>query len=291
MTNTIKLFCILTLLISISSKAQPNLDKILVDENKQIEVLLVGTFHFAYYDEDTYKTDPENRADILSNKRQSEIKELVNYISRFKPTKIFVEDYNKDNVLMENYRNYQEGNYKLSPDEIDQIAYRLMDRFHLDTIYGVDQRTLFYTLRNNPDTKDYTTNLHQGLDFQKDFLESEIGKKYMESYELEDKFLLKTTMLNFFKWLNSPNKQKRGFYSTFAGILGSENGNVADATTLGFLSRNIRILNHIESNTYSPNDRVLILFGSAHTDFFKLYYDSSPEHKLIEFNELENYTK
>lgn len=291
MAKTIKLLCLLTLLISISCKAQPNIDKILVDENKQIPVLLVGTFHFAYYDEDIYKTDPESRVDIMSDKRQNEIKELVDYISRFKPTKIFVEDYNKDNVLMENYRNYKQGKYKLSPDEIDQIAYRLMDKFQLDTLYGVDQRTLFHTLRTNPDTKDYTTNLHKGLDFEKDILESEIGKRYMKSYELEDKFLLETSMLNFFKWLNSPEKQKRGFYSTFAGILGSENGNVADAVTLGFLSRNIRILNHIESNTHSPNDRILILFGSAHTDFFKLYYDSSPEHKLVEFSELDNYAK
>lgn len=290
MIHTIKLLCILTLLSSISGKAQPDIDKILVDENRQIEVLLVGTFHFAYYDEDTFKTDPENRVDIMSKKRQNEIKELVDYISRFKPTKLFVEDYNRNNVLMENYNNYKKGSYTLSHDEIDQLSYRLMDRFQLDTIYGVDQRTLFYTLRNNPDTKDYAANLHEGLDFEKDFLESDIGKRYMESYEVEDKFLLETTMLDFFKWLNSPDKQKRGFYSTFAGILGSENTNVADATTLGFLSRNIRILNHIESNTHSSNDRILILFGSAHTDFFKLFYGSSPEHKLIEFSELENYT-
>ena len=56
-------------------------------------------------------------------------------------------------------------------------------------------------------------------------------------------------------------------------ILGDENQNVADRLTLGLISRNMRILNHIESDVNSSDDRILILFGSSHTAFFKMYYE------------------
>ncbi|WP_350331421.1 DUF5694 domain-containing protein [Myroides odoratimimus] len=36
----------------------------------------------------------------------------------------------------------------------------------------------------------------------------------------------------------------------------------------------------------SKNDRILILFGSSHTEFFKVFFESSPEYELIKFNEL-----
>ena len=53
-------------------------------------------------DQDIHKTDKDKRIQILSEKGQNEIKELLEYISKFKPTKIFVEDFNKNNVLMKN---------------------------------------------------------------------------------------------------------------------------------------------------------------------------------------------
>lgn len=289
MNQNLKFLCLLSLVSITSLKAQINIDDILIGDKKLPKVLLVGTFHFAYFDEDIHKTDKDKRVDILSEKKQKEIKELVEYISLFKPTKIFVEDFNRDNILMKNYRNYKKGNYELTADEIDQLAYRLMDNFKLDTLYGVDEKTVFSTLYSNPETKNYALDLSKGFDLQKDFLDSDIGQRYMKSYELDDNLKLENSMLDYFKILNSPISQKRGFYSMFAGTFGYENRNGADIVTLSLISRNIRILNHIESNVNSADDRILILFGSSHTDFFKVFYNSSPEHELIEFNELSNY--
>ena len=291
MNIKLKLICFLLIIPFLSIKAQLNVDDILVDDNKLPKILLVGTFHFAYYDEDTHKTDKNKRIEILSESRQNEIQELIEYISVFKPNKIFVEDFNHDNILMTNYRNYKIGKYELTADEIDQLAFRLMKRFNLDTIYGVDKKTIFNELYNNPDTKSYAQDLDEELDFQKGFLESDIGKRYMKLYDMEDSFLYENTILDYFKILNSQTNQNRAFYSMFAGNLGDENSNVADGLTLSSISRNMRTLNHIESNIDSSEDRVLILFGSSHTSFFKKYYESSPEHELIEFNDLSNFSE
>jgi hypothetical protein len=86
------LFCLV--LFSVNNFAQNrtfNPNDILQANRKLPEVLLVGTFHFAYQNLDVYKTEKDKQVDILSPERQKEVEELVDYISKFKPTKIVVE--------------------------------------------------------------------------------------------------------------------------------------------------------------------------------------------------------
>lgn len=276
------LFYIFTLVTSVS-KAQINPDNILMENEKSPKVLLVGTFHFAYFDQDQYKTEESNRVNILSEKRQKEVLELIDYIAKFKPNKIFVEDFNKENILMTNYKNYQKGKYKLTADEIDQIAFRLSKKFHLDTIYAVDSRTIAHDLFENDSTKNYIKSLKGKVSNEKI---SPTLAKYHKWYELDDKYLLENSLLDYFKLLNSENYQKRGLYSMFLTSFKNENLEGADDLTLDLVSRNIRILHKITQNITSENDRILILFGSSHTEFFKVFFESSPEYELINFNEL-----
>jgi hypothetical protein len=277
------------LLLVVKTFAQTPPDDILIGDKKRPKVLLVGTFHFAHYDQDLYKTDPEKRVDISSPKRQQEILELVDYLSKFKPTKIFVEDFNTNNALMNNFNAYTSGNYQLSVDEIDQIAFRLAKKFDLDTLYAVDEKSMMNDMYNNPKTKAYIEELTEGLDLNANFRDSEIGQKYLEWYEIDDDYLLETTLLDYFKHLNSDEYQNRGYYNEFAGTIGKGSTRVADVLSLGQTSRNMRILHRITSEINSEEDRVLILFGSSHTESFKPFFKASPEHELIEFNELESY--
>ncbi|MBO9659457.1 MAG: hypothetical protein J7527_11590, partial [Chitinophagaceae bacterium] len=60
-------------------------------DRKPTEVLLLGTYHFAYPNLDVHKTDSSLQVDILSDKKQKEVKELVQVIERFKPTRIYIE--------------------------------------------------------------------------------------------------------------------------------------------------------------------------------------------------------
>lgn len=284
-----KLFILSLVIISSSLAAQTPPDDILIGDQKRPKVLLVGTFHFAYYDQDTYKTHPDKRVDISSPKRQKEILELVDYLSRFKPSKIFVEDFNTDNALMNNLNAYKSGDYQLSVDEIDQIAFRLASKFELDTLYAVDEKSMMNDLYNNPKTKAYIEELTKGLDFNADFRDSEIGQKYLEWYEIDDDYLLEATLLDYFKHLNSEVYQNRGYFNEFAGIINKTSPRVADVLTLGQTSRNMRILQRITSEINNDEDRVLILFGSSHTESFKPFFKASPEHQLIQFGELESY--
>lgn len=273
----------LTFLNAFLLEAQINPDSILIQNEKMPKVLLVGTFHFAYFDQDQYKTEENNRVNILSEERQKEVLELVDYIAKFKPNKIFVEDFNKDNVLMKNFKNYQKGKYKLTADEIDQIAFRLLDKFHLDTIYAVDSRTIAHDLFENDSTKNYIKSLKKNGTNEN---MSPTLAKYYEWYKSDDRYLLENSLLDYFKQLNSEKYQKRGFYSIFLTSFKSERIEGADDLTLDLVSRNIRILHKITQNITSDEDRILILFGSSHTEFFKVFFEASPEYELDNFNDL-----
>ena len=55
------------------------------------KIFLVGTIHFEYYNADAYKVSKDKQIDILSDQKQEELKQLLDYISLFKPNKILVE--------------------------------------------------------------------------------------------------------------------------------------------------------------------------------------------------------
>ncbi len=68
-------------------------DKFLVlkGEDSLPSIFLVGTFHFEYYNLDAYKIEKDKQVDVLSEAKQKEIKQLLDYIAAFKPTKICIE--------------------------------------------------------------------------------------------------------------------------------------------------------------------------------------------------------
>ena len=83
----------LVLLLSICScKSQTNgfidPDEILMKNEIPPKILLVGSWHFNYPGLDAHKAEEKDKINIYSERRQEELNELLDYISKFKPTKI-----------------------------------------------------------------------------------------------------------------------------------------------------------------------------------------------------------
>ena len=78
-----------------------------------------------------------NADDVLSNRRQAEISELLDKLARFKPTKIAIEAQYKSPHLPNLYEKYLAGEYKLGRNEIEQFGFQLK-RLNLEAIYLVD---------------------------------------------------------------------------------------------------------------------------------------------------------
>ena len=261
-------------------------DEILVKGDKLPQVLLVGTFHFAYYGADAHVTSEENKVDILSPKKQKEVEELVAYIAKFKPTKLVVEGGRNSGYLVNQYRDYKSGEAKLRAREIDQICFRLMDQFGIDTLYGADAVGLTYDMVRSKDStalKSFVEEMFEDWDFKND---SEMDKRYTEWYEYDDRLSNKISLLNYFKYMNEDKSVKRMHGAYLVGDFKLDEHRGADALALYWYTRNLRIFRNIQNLDTSPDDRILVLFGAGHMSILKQLFESTPEYELVPFGNL-----
>jgi hypothetical protein len=268
-----------------------NPDDILVGNTKQPQVLLVGTFHFQYFNLDVVKTAADKQVNILSAEKQKEVQELVNYIARFKPTKIIIEGEPGDTAWSNRYKRYLAGKKVLGKNEIEQLAFRLAKQFKLDTLYGADAGAIYYDLFDSKDSaalRPTLLNIFSGWgDDYKYKCDKAICRRYDSLQKYDETLSLKSTLLNYFKYLNSAKSLARNYGAYFNGDY-FEQGDTrgADALAMDWYNRNLRIYRNIQKATTSPNDRILVLFGQGHVAILKQLFESDPAYKLVKFNEL-----
>jgi len=280
----------LSLFMSLFSFAQvepKDPDEILIKGDKLPQVLLVGTFHFAYYGLDAHVTSEENKVNILSPQKQKEVEALVAYIAKFKPTKLVVEGGRNSGYLVNQYRDYKAGEAKLRAREIDQICFRLMDQFGIDTLYGADAPGLNYTMSNSKDStclKPFVDELFEDWDFSSD---DELSKRYEEFYDYDDRLANEIDLLSYFKYMNDEKNVRRmhGAYLVSDDFKLDEHRG-ADALAVYWYTRNLRIFRNIQNIETSPDDRILVLFGAGHMSILKQLFESTPEYELIPFGSL-----
>lgn len=98
---------------------------------EQVEVMLLGTFHF----------DQQDAIDVLSPDRQQEIERLLDALARFEPDRVAVEYPFARNARLDSvYRSYlehPEGSLS-SSNETGQIGFRLARRLGHERVFGVD---------------------------------------------------------------------------------------------------------------------------------------------------------
>ncbi len=249
---------------------------------------MVGTFHFGYPGLDEHKTSEAYKVDIHSPQRQKEVEELVAYIATFKPTKILVEAGINTGALIKRYRDWKSGLVALRKKEVDQLGFRLMDRFNLDTLYGIDAMSLSRELMRSKDSIHVQPIFNRIYESVHDSLyENTFEDRYWEWYKIQDKRCVEMKLLDYFMETNSVHHINRmhGHY-----ILSdkTENYNGVDGLTLNWYSRNLRIFKNIQSVKTSPSDRILIIIGSGHVPILQQQLLSSPEYELIKFGDLKH---
>lgn len=285
-------FC-LTLLIALSCsspvKSQHHPDDILIGGRQIPQVMVVGTFHFGYPNLDAHKIAEKDQMDIRSAAKQQEVEELVAYLAQFQPTKIVVEGGRNSGYLLRRYERWLDGG-ELRANEIDQLAFRLMKQFELDTLYGCDAPGLTYTMSQHPDSlalNRFTEEVFAGYDWKSD---DPMEQVYTDFYEAETQLTLTMPLLDYFKHLNSDAVVKRYHGAYLIGDFKTDDYRGADALTMYWYSRNLRIFRNIQQVVDSPDDRVLVLFGAGHASILKQQFESTPEFELIEFNELNQFS-
>lgn len=256
-----------------------NIESFLLKDRKQTEVLLLGVFHFEYYNTDSHKADSINHIDILASSRQKEILKIVNAISKFKPTIICLES-NNDSLLNIEYADYLNGKYKLSKDEIDQLGYRIAEKSGAKEVYGVDAQSWFRDNLQKDSTLEYFWDEHYYLDTVEIKSWSD---KYTYWYNYVDSISAKLSIKSYLKLLNQPKVLDYNL-GQYLVEMKTSNHNGPDFVTLDWYNRNLRIFNTILKINPTESDRILVIFGSGHIPPLKHYFQSSPQFKVIPIN-------
>jgi hypothetical protein len=245
------------------------------------EVLVVGTFHFSYPNLDTHKVSEKDQVDVLKEPKKSELTELVNYIKKFKPNKIAIEAYDSYNATQK-LRDYKNGLLRNDRDERYQLGVRIASEMSLDTIYSIDSEELYSELDSiNPK---YRQEIFKGYDYIND--EPIYSKNTKKWWEHGTKLSVDLELIDYFKYINSKEFHQHDFGSYLIGDfkINAERG--ADALSLYWINRNLRMFRKVQKMTDNTHDRILILVGNSHAAIFRQLFISSPEYKFIEFNKI-----
>lgn len=233
-------------------------------------VMVLGTFHFQDAGTDVVKPDVFN---VMSDDGQSQVRDLVSKLDRFKPTKVLLE-FRPDNndKLSAEYQAWLAGKHEPGANEIEQLGYRLAKLNGHDEVYGIDNRdiewkggALFgYIKQHDPET-------------DKQF--QALIRKITEETNRDQKTL---SLLEILRKQNSAAslRENLGLYVGFDRI-GAGDGYAGADNTASWFERNIRMHGLIQQYA-APGERLLVIVGSGHAAVLNILLDYDPELERVD---------
>lgn len=237
-------------------------------EPGQLQVMILGIYHMANPGMDAINRESD---DVLSDRRQAEIRDLVERLARFSPDKVLLEAPYGSPRSQERYAAYLEGNHELTRNEIDQVGYRLAERLGHAAVYPVDYpmfqdgTALEFYQAHNPDSKEDGSEIRASWEA----LSEADGERQQAStiaeylghlnstdwwaFDLDGRYALQTSM-------------RYALYDQYAG---------ADLLT-SWYKRNLRIVTNIYRSVDDDDERVLLMMGAGHNRILWDLVDTSP---------------
>ncbi|WP_128755270.1 DUF5694 domain-containing protein [Aquimarina sediminis] len=230
--------------------------------------------------------------DILSNKKQAELKQLIDLVARFKPTKIAIEKPREDTLWSQiHYNNYRNGILEKEvsendkwriPGEVVQLSYPLAKRMNLDKLYPIDataefdiEPVIIYAKQNNQ------------------YAQLEEFKKFIENIEKDIKSMSKGTVLDIIRFVNSTEFDKnynQNFYLKHLVSFGTDNSYIGTDVVAGWYTRNLRIFTNL-NRIITPEDRVLVIYGAGHKDILVDLIKDRTDWEYYDINQVLNYNE
>lgn len=248
------------------------------------KVLVVGSFHFEYPNFDAHKTAKSDQVDVLEPKTAAEVTELVNYIKKFKPTKIAIEAW-PDWKANEKLKEYKDGKQRDQRDERYQLAMRISAELKISELYSIDANSVLDDFTEKFGKKDslYFKNLLEDYDFLSD---DRISKQYNTFIKNTERKNFKS-LLDMFKYMNSKEYHQYEYGAYLTGDFKLREHDGADLLALYWYSRNLRMFRKIQEIPKNAEDRILVIAGNGHASVLRQLFTSSPEYDYVEFSTLD----
>lgn len=235
-------------------------------------VLILGTYHFANPGLDVVQMEA---AEILSPQKQVEVEEVVESLATFRPTKIAVEVRAASVARLDSlYGAYRAGRHTLGRNEVQQLGFRLANRFSHPRLYGIDHEGEFpfdavmeYAREHDPDFVRWA--------------QAELATIGAESNRQQRE----NTLSEILRLHNRPASiaEGHGLYMVIGGV-GAGDTYVGADLLARWYERNIRTFADLRALA-APGERILVIFGSGHAAILRELVNSDPALELVEAND------
>jgi len=205
---------------------------------RETEIVLVGTYHFAYQE------------DVLRDKK-AEILELVDFLAAFNPSKVAVEwERSEQEELNKGYIKSEE-NYEMN--EIEQVGFRLATKLDHKKIFAVNWAGSL--------TQEEMMALNQSI--QENYPDVLQG---VEAFSERSAALSpEQTLLESYRNLNNQEltKELEQMYLSFLAV--ENNGqNIGVSFLSKWIERELVIVKNISEILEKPKERILLIVGGDH---------------------------
>jgi hypothetical protein len=232
-------------------------------------VLVLGTYHFANPGLDVVQTEV---ADVLTPAKQAEIRQVVDALARFRPTKVAVEALPESAARLDSlYAAYRVGRHELSRNETYQLGFRLAARFEHPRVHPIDHGGEFpfgpvmqYAQTHDPAFVAHVQAMLAEITAEENRRQRElsVGQNLRQS--------------------NEPARiaADHALYLQFARV-GAGDGYAGAELLSKWYERNIRIFANLQ-RIAEPGDRILVIIGSGHSAILRELIESASDMELVE---------
>ncbi|MEA1942557.1 MAG: DUF5694 domain-containing protein [Pseudomonadota bacterium] len=240
------------------------------------EVLILGTYHFANPGRDAYNAQADN---MLSDRRQAEIAELLDGLAAFEPTMVAVEA-TPDSPVNERYAAWRAGEAELTANERQQIGFRMAARMGLDRVAPVDADHRFMAYEDLALAYGELAAGEDGKDPHLAEIEAAtnaLGRGFTGETEVRQAAHSVGEVL---AWMNTDAAldANEDFYLAYRIRRWEPDGSAAGAHTVGnWYTRNILILSNLLYELEGrEGERVLLVMGQGHAATLRHLVEQSP---------------
>jgi hypothetical protein len=236
----------------------------------EVQVMLVGTYHFANPGHDVVRQDID---DVLSPQRQAELEDVVTRLAAWKPDRIAVEwPFSRTDTTRARYARYLAHTLAPSRNEVVQLGFRLAARLRHDAVYPIDDDSyldlndsLKALDRRRPEFKQTRDSLDAVL--QK---EAEATNAWMRTTTIRDHLL----RLNSDEALHGSNS--RGMFGGY--LAAGEGQNYGGPQFLAqWYARNFNMAHNLTRMLGPGVQRILVIVGSGHVPPLRNLLDEAPQ--------------
>ena len=218
-----------------------------------IQLMIVGVSHFVSHRDVNNSQFLDNP---MSTARQAQIRQVVERLSAFHPTKVLIEDPIGDQKYVQRFAEYLAGRYVLPPGEDYQFGFRLAKETGA-TIYPVDTWGPSIVDDNSPTGKAINAYLVANL--------PHVLAPAAAAFQAKSDSLEQTgTYLDLLRFLNTDDaiRANASWYSVAVGMGRTENF-AGTSYVAQWYTRNCYIFANILS-VLQPGDRAVVIFGQGH---------------------------